>query len=90
MRRTPPGEAAAKRPTHANGNGVDARGERSEPRWRDIQWVDFSSEPDSTINPIAAQLPVTPAPAPIMREPEPLYVVPELPPSQSEIGRAHV
>lgn len=48
-RRTAPGNTAAAT-GHARAgsraNGV-ARAERAEPRWRDIQWVDFTSEPDS-------------------------------------------
>jgi hypothetical protein len=82
LRRTPPGDAAAKGAVRANGSGMDARGERSEPRWRDIQWVDFTSELDSSIDPNAT-LSAPLAPEPIMYEPEPLYVAPELPFSQS-------
>ncbi len=49
-RRISPGETAVAGSARVNGraNGGVARGERTEPRWRDIQWVDFSDEPDGS------------------------------------------
>jgi hypothetical protein len=49
--------------------GGSARTERGEPRWRDIQWVDFTSDPDSAAAPPAPDpvVPAVPANRPRMR-----------------------
>ncbi|HML09230.1 MAG TPA: tetratricopeptide repeat protein [Stellaceae bacterium] len=79
-RRTAPGETAASAAACVNGNGADAQGERPEPRWRDIQWVDFTSGPISDMYPVAAEPHAAPAHASVMSEPVlPLWVAPELP-----------
>lgn len=71
-RRTSPGETAANGIAHANGSAVGsiARPERAELRWRDVQWVDFTSEPDSGMDP--APVPAVPVPARMSREAPPL------------------
>ena len=78
-RRTSPGETAAAGAARVNGkaNGAVARAERSELRWRDVQWVDFTSEPDSGMDRVAepaALAPSLPEPAPM---PEPAMVIVE-------------
>ncbi len=52
-RRTPPGAPAASGlvRSRAPRPGAVGRAERVEPRWRDIQWIDFTSEPDSEETP---------------------------------------
>src|SRR5215469_8184325 len=55
------------RSRQANVGGF-ARPERGEPRWRDIQWVDFTSDPDS------AAAPPAPAPAALAIHANPLRI----------------
>jgi hypothetical protein len=52
-RRTPPGAPAASGlvRSRAPRPGAVGRAERVEPRWRDIQWIDFTSESDSEETP---------------------------------------
>src|SRR5215469_16781455 len=56
------------RSRQANVGGF-ARPERGEPRWRDIQWVDFTSDPDSAAAPSASHsvVPAIPANPPRMQ-----------------------
>ena len=66
-RRTSPGEplAAAAPPARARSPyGTVARAQRVEPRWRDLQWVDFAVDP---VDPVSAAPPAPPA-APAMPE----------------------
>lgn len=80
-RRTSPGETAAVGSVRINGraNGGVARGERAEPRWRDIQWVDFISGPDSD-PPAAPRAEPYPAPEPTTAMVEPAKVAEAAPP----------
>lgn len=71
-RRTPPGTAAATGSVRANGSGQNpaVRPERVELRWRDLQWVDFSSELEIEPDPTAGQ-PLAPEPEPVTLPPMP-------------------
>jgi TPR repeat protein len=78
-RRTPPGTAAAAGVVRANGSGQIGviRPERVELRWRDIQWVDFTSERESGTGP-TVERPPAPEPEPASSPmPEPGMVMVE-------------
>lgn len=63
-RRTSPGEArppvASARARRATAIGPVARAERVGPRWRDIEWVDFTSDADSGASSEPAPAPMPP------------------------------
>ncbi|HTW50365.1 MAG TPA: tetratricopeptide repeat protein [Stellaceae bacterium] len=83
LRRTSPGTAAATGSLRANGSGHTAavRPERFELRWRDIQWIDFSSEAESDTGRTAERPPPEPEALPLaMPEPAMVMVEPAKPP----------
>lgn len=81
LRRTSPGTTAAagRVRAHGGGPGSIAQAERGELRWRDIQWVDFTSESDSGMEP-GAELRPAPEPVPTPTTAQPADAPREIPP----------